>query len=284
MGPAHESHGQPARTDLARDPNLTAGTAVILAGKMPVLRPSLRVSLSALHVAIHGLQRDLSRTAEAVPENLAPATEKSRRQFLIDRLHLHRSFLVDPPAGLDVDLFPGASVSSNTFPYPCSQSTPSLAPAEKVSMKNPVPPSRMLAAPLTRVKEYSTPSVAASHWCSRTSTLPPGVRCSAKTCPAPSRLNAMRPGPRAASEQEGHAGQHPLESALQGVQHDLHRRVLPQQDVMLEVNPDTAQFHLQHRYQFALDVVRDSAKALIRCHCWKLFRHGHDDFLFLRNR
>ena len=47
-----------------------------------------------------------------------------------------------------------------------------------------------------------------------------------------------------------------LESLLERMQADLHVRVLPQQDVVLEVDRDlTVQRHVQHRNQLTLEAV-----------------------------
>jgi hypothetical protein len=47
------------------------------------------------------------------------------------------------------------------------------------------------------------------------------------------------------------------------VQLDLHRRVFPEQDVVLEINAGGTQFHMQRGHQFAFDVVGDGAESFI---------------------
>ena len=54
--------------------------------------------------------------------------------------------------------------------------------------------------------------------------------------PAPSRLKAIMPGPRGLGHEDLHARDHPLERALHRLEADAHRRVLPQQDVVLEID------------------------------------------------
>jgi len=47
------------------------------------------------------------------------------------------------------------------------------------------------------------------------------------------------------------------------MQRDLHRRIFPEQDVMLEINAGVAQFQVQCRHQFAFDVVGNAAESLV---------------------
>jgi hypothetical protein len=66
-----------------------------------------------------------------------------------------------------------------------------------------------------------------------------------------------------AGQQKRHSGEHPLERTLERMQLDLHRRVFPQQDMVLEINAGGTQFHVQRRHQFTFDVVRHAAKCFI---------------------
>src|ERR1700723_2732826 len=56
---------------------------------------------------VHGLQPDFSGTREAVPENLAGPGKKALRQPLKNCIHDHRTVLVNPAAGFNVNLFAG---------------------------------------------------------------------------------------------------------------------------------------------------------------------------------
>jgi len=64
-------------------------------------------------------------------------------------------------------------------------------------------------------------------------------------------------------EHKRHSREHPLQRALHWVQFNLHRRVFPEQDVVLEVDGEGAELHVQDRYQLALNMVRDTAERLI---------------------
>ena len=75
--------------------------------------------------------------------------------------------------------------------------------------------------------------------------------------------DAARPG--RAGQQEGHAGEHPLEAAFHRMNGNLHGRVFPEQDVVLEIDAGVAQIHLQGGHQFALDVVGDAAEGFVLC-------------------
>jgi len=48
------------------------------------------------------------------------------------------------------------------------------------------------------------------------------------------------PRPVRAGQQERHAGKHPFERPLHRAQGDLHRRVFPEQDVVLKINARVA--------------------------------------------
>ena len=73
----------------------------------------------------------------------------------------------------------------------------------------------------------------------------------------------MRPGPLASVMKTGMPGEHPLERALERLEPDLDRRVLPEQDVVLEIDRHVAQLEVQHGHQLALDVIGDAAEGLV---------------------
>ena len=73
----------------------------------------------------------------------------------------------------------------------------------------------------------------------------------------------MRPGPLRAGQQERHAREHSLERAFHRMNCNLHRRVFPEQNVMLEINAGVAQFNVQRRHQFAFDVIGDAAEGFV---------------------
>jgi hypothetical protein len=61
-------------------------------------------------------------------------------------------------------------------------------------------------------------------------------------------------------EEDGHSGQDPLESALQGPDADPDTKILPEKNVMLEINRHPAEFEMKYGNEFALDVIGDSGK------------------------
>ena len=79
--------------------------------------------------------------------------------------------------------------------------------------------------------------------------------------PVAAEGDAARPG--RAGQQERHAREHPLERAFHRVQGDLHRRIFPEQNVVLEINAGVAQFQMQRRHQFAFDVISDAAERFV---------------------
>ena len=71
------------------------------------------------------------------------------------------------------------------------------------------------------------------------------------------------PGAVGSGQQKRHAGQHPFERAFHRPHGDLHRRVFPQQNVMLEIDSRVAQFDLERGHQFALDVIGHAAEGFV---------------------
>ncbi len=140
---------------------------------------------------------------------------------------------------------------------------PSRPPQVNVSIKNPVPPSSMLAAPLTRVKVKSIPVRRRQKLVLAHIQRFPGRRCSPNTCPAPSRLKAILPGPRAEVMNTGMPASILLSAPFMGLNSNFHPRILPQQNVMLEINRRRAEFQVEHGDQFAFNVISDAAKNLV---------------------
>ena len=73
----------------------------------------------------------------------------------------------------------------------------------------------------------------------------------------------MRPGPLAPVSRNGMPASIRLNAAFHRMQRDLHRRVFPEQNVVLEIDAGVAQFQLQRRHQFAFDVVGDAAEGFV---------------------
>ena len=72
----------------------------------------------------------------------------------------------------------------------------------------------------------------------------------------------MLTGTAGLGEEDGHSGQDPLEGALQRPDAYSGTKVLPEKNVVLEVNGHTAEFEMKHGNEFALDMISDSGKRL----------------------
>ena len=77
--------------------------------------------------------------------------------------------------------------------------------------------------------------------------------------PTPSRENAIDPGPCASVMKIGMPGTTRLKPPLQRVHLDVAAGVLPEQDVMLEVDrPAAVERQMEDRHELPLDAVSDS--------------------------
>src|SRR6185312_11138611 len=65
---------------------------------------------------VHGLQSHASGTGKAVPHQLSRAGEEAGGKFLDLRLHCDGAVFVDPAAGFDIDLLPGAELQFKHVP------------------------------------------------------------------------------------------------------------------------------------------------------------------------
>jgi hypothetical protein len=62
------------------------------------------------------------------------------------------------------------------------------------------------------------------------------------------------------SEKDRHAGKDPLQRALQWPDSDLDTEVLPEKDVVLEVNGHATEFQMKHGHKLALNVIGNAGK------------------------
>jgi len=79
-----------------------------------------------------------------------------------------------------------------------------------------------------------------------------------------------------ARQPKRHPGKHPIESALHWMQSNLHSRIFPEQNVMLEINAGVAQSDVQHWQQFTFDVVSDTAESFVLDVCGELDGDSHN--------
>ncbi len=70
-------------------------------------------------------------------------------------------------------------------------------------------------------------------------------------------------GAACAGQEEGQAGEHALERALERAELNGDAGVLPEEDVMLEIDGDGAQLDVEDGDEFAFDVVGDAAEGFI---------------------
>ena len=68
----------------------------------------------------------------------------------------------------------------------------------------------------------------------------------------------------------------PFEGTLYGMEGDCHRRVLPEEDVVLEINAHLAQLEMQRGHELAFDVIRHTAKVFVLDPGGQLDGNGHN--------
>src|ERR1700722_16510883 len=77
------------------------------------------------------------------------------------------------------------------------------------------------------------------------------------------------------SHKNRHARQHAFQAPAQGFQLDLNRRILPEQNMMLEINRGVGQLEMQNRNKFALDVINDAAELFFGGRSGEYFWNWH---------
>src|SRR5579872_3373966 len=84
-------------------------------------------------------------------------------------------------------------------------------------------------------------------------------------------------------QKDGHSRQHALQRALQRPDANPNIEILPEKDVMLEINRHPAELKVQNGHEFAFDVVRDSGKILRKGCGGSQHRDGHSQLQIDRN-
>src|SRR5579872_3723396 len=245
--------------------------------------PNASGLLRSRHVHVHRLNSNPARPGKPVPYQTSRAGKQSRRQLLELRFHLHRSVLVNPSTRLDVNLLSGAKRNFKDIPVP-------VHPHKSIALHRPEMIDKEPRASQQHVRHALHARKRVVHAaCGRKELMLAhveplaAVQMHSEDMPRAIAAEPDLPWTAGLRQKNGHSRQHALQRALQRPDANSNVEILPQKDVMLEINRHAAELKVQNGHKFAFDVVRDSGKVLRKGCGGSQHRDGHSQLQIDRN-
>ena len=224
---------------------------------------------------VHGLDGNAARAGEAVPKKLAGAGEETGGKPLHDGFHLHGTILVNPAAGFDINLFAGLQ---GDFKHIAVAMEPEDAfagtGAEGINKEAGAAEQHVGHAAHAGEGEINAvgggQKLVFAHIHSLAGLQVQGENVAGAVA---AEGDASRAG--GGGHEHGHAGEDAFKRAAHGLEGDFHRRILPEQDVMLEIDGGGVEFHVQDGNEFTFNVIGDAAEGFFGSRRGEQFGNSH---------